>query len=97
METDGLAGVKGLCLDVGVKKAPPNLSNDREKPPLDESDFEGTLVLEKLAAIDKVDDFLEAVDSDDFATAKRLMKAAKVDRATIKIVLRKMGEADGEH
>jgi len=63
----------------------------------DESDFEGTLVLEKLALIDKVDEFFEAIDADDFALADKLMKAAKIDSATISIVLRKMMEADGEH
>ena len=32
---------------------------------MDDTDFEGTLVLEQLAAIGKVDDFFDAVDSDD--------------------------------
>ena len=59
-------------------------------------DFEGTLVLEKLAQIDKVDDFYEAIDSDDFATAKSLMKMAGVDAASIAIVLAKMQSGDGE-
>jgi hypothetical protein len=63
----------------------------------DESDFEGSLVLEKLAVIDKVDEFFEALDGDDFETAKRLMKAAKIDSATIEVVLRKMAESDGDH
>jgi hypothetical protein len=31
---------------------------------VDEQEFEGTLVLEQLAAIGKVDDFFEAIDSD---------------------------------
>ncbi len=64
---------------------------------MDESDFEGTLVLEKLAEIGKVDDFFEAVDSDDFNKAQSLMKKANVDSETIAIVLKKMGDADGEH
>jgi hypothetical protein len=64
---------------------------------MDESDFEGTLVLEKLAEIGKVDDFFDAVDSDDFSKAEALMKRANVDRATIAIVLKKMSDADGEH
>jgi hypothetical protein len=38
-----------------------------------------------------------AVDADDFALAEMLMKAAKIDSATISIVLRKMMEADGKH
>ncbi len=58
--------------------------------------FEGTLVLEKLAEIDQVDSFLEAVDSDDFARAKSLMKRANVDPDTIAEVLKKMSEANRE-
>jgi len=64
---------------------------------MDESDFEGTLVLERLAEIDKVDDFFEAIDSDDVDRAVVLMKKANVDASTIAIVVRKMEEADGEH
>ncbi len=64
---------------------------------MDESDFEGTLVLEKLARIDKVDDFFEAIDSDDAKKATLLMKQAGVDEPTIAIVLRKMADADDEH
>lgn len=64
---------------------------------MDENDFEGTLVLEKLAEIGKLDAFFEAIDSDDFDRAKSLMKRAQVDSETISEVLRKMGEADGKH
>jgi hypothetical protein len=64
---------------------------------MDETDFEGTLVLEQLAAIDKVDDFFEAIDADDTARATALMKRANVDAATIAIVIRKMEESDGAH
>ena len=64
---------------------------------MDDSEFEGTLVLEKLAQIGKVDDFFEAIDDDDFSKARSLMKRAGVDSETIAIVLQKMGEADGEH
>ena len=64
---------------------------------MDESDFEGTLVLEQLAAIGKVDDFFEAIDSDDVGRAVALMRRADVDAATIATVVRKMEAADGEH
>jgi hypothetical protein len=64
---------------------------------MDESDFEGTLVLEQLAAIGKVDDFFEAIDSDDVSRAVALMKRADVDASTIAVVVKKMEEADGEH
>lgn len=60
------------------------------------SDFEGTLVLEKLAEVDSVDEFFEAVDADDFAAAARLMRAAAVDEQTIAIVLQKMQDP-GDH
>ena len=64
---------------------------------MDESDFEGTLVLEQLAAIGKVDDFFEAVDSDDVGRAVALMRRADVDASAIATVVKKMEEADGEH
>lgn len=57
---------------------------------MDESEFEGTLVLEKLAEIGKVDEFFEAIDSDDFGKVTSLMKRAKVDLETIAVVLKKM-------
>lgn len=62
-----------------------------------ESDFEGTLVLEKLAEIGQIDSFFEAIDSDDFDRAAKLMQRAQVDRETIAIVLKKMKEAGGDH
>jgi hypothetical protein len=64
---------------------------------MDDKDFEGTLVLEQLAAIGKVEDFFDAIDSDDFQRASALMKRAEVDAATIAMVIRKMEEGDGEH
>lgn len=64
---------------------------------MDESDFEGTLVLEKLAEIGKVDDFFLAIDSDDFGKATSLMKRANIDLETIAMVLKKMSDADGKH
>lgn len=62
-----------------------------------ESDFEGTLVLEQLASIGKVDEFFEAVDSDDLKKAAQLLMRAHVDGETIAVVLKKMREASGEH
>ena len=64
---------------------------------MDETDFEGTLVLEQLAAIDRVDEFFEAIDADDVQRAAALMRKADVDAATIAIVLRKIEEGDAEH
>jgi hypothetical protein len=65
--------------------------------PMDEADFEGTLVLEKLALIDKVDDFFEAIDADDFSKAASLMRRAGIDSEMVAMVLKKMADADGEH
>jgi hypothetical protein len=64
---------------------------------MDEGEFEGKLVLEQLAAIDKVDEFLEAVDADDIGQAIRLMKHAGVDAPTISKVVKMMEEGDSEH
>jgi hypothetical protein len=64
---------------------------------MDEKDFEGTLVLEQLAAIGRVEDFFDAIDSDDVERATSLMKKAKIDASTIAMVIRKMEDADGEH
>jgi hypothetical protein len=64
---------------------------------MDETDFEGTLVLEQLAAVGKVEDFFDAIDSDDVEQAKALMKRANVSASDIATVIRKMNQADGEH
>lgn len=64
---------------------------------MDEKDFEGTLVLEQLAAIGRVEDFFDAIDSDDVQRATSLMRRAKVDASTIAMVVRKMEDADSEH
>lgn len=61
---------------------------------MDESDFEGTRVLEQLAAINKVDDFFDAIDSDDIGRAVQLMKRARVDQQTISMVVRKIEEGE---
>ena len=64
---------------------------------MSDSKFEGTLVLEKLAEINQVDAFFEAIDSDDFGKAKSLMKKANIDNETINIVLQKMNDSDGDY
>jgi hypothetical protein len=64
---------------------------------MDDSDFEGTLVLEQLAALGKVEEFFDAVDSDDVGRATALMKRARIDAATIAIVIRKIEESDTQH
>lgn len=64
---------------------------------MDEGDFEGTLVLERLAEVGLVEDFFEAIDADDVPRAVTLMKKAKVDPATVATVVKKMESSDGEH
>ena len=64
---------------------------------MDESDFEGTLVLEKLATVGLVEAFFEAIDADDFGKCISLMKKAHVDSESIQIVLKKMSDSNGEH
>ena len=64
---------------------------------MDERDFEGTLVLEQLARVDKVDEFMDAVDADDIDRATALMCSAGIDTSTIAIVLKKMADPDDEH
>ncbi len=61
---------------------------------MNEDDLEGTLILEKLALINKVDAFFQAVDSDNFNEVKKLMKQAQVDSDSIATVLKMM--SDGE-
>ena len=60
---------------------------------MDEQDFEGTLVLERLAEINKVDDFFEAIDSDNFSKVRSLMRQANIDFETIEVVFKKMSDA----
>jgi len=64
---------------------------------MDHTDFEGTIVLEALAEIGRVDDFFEAIDADDIEAAVELMREAELDRETIAIVVKKIEDADGEH
>jgi hypothetical protein len=64
---------------------------------MNESDFEGTLVLEKLARIDKLEEFMSAADSGDFKSAGSLMRAADIDEETIAVVLKKMADPYDEH
>ena len=64
---------------------------------MDEMDFEGTLVLEQLAAIGRVEEFFDAIDSDDVNRATQLMKRANIDATTIARVVEKIEAGDGEH
>ena len=64
---------------------------------MDETAFDGSLVWEKLARIDKLEEFIAAVDSDDVKRAAELMRRANIDRETIAITLSKTVDPDDEH
>ena len=57
---------------------------------MDEFEFEGSLLLEKLAALNLVDEFYAAVDSDDLSEVVSLLRDAEVDEETIAIVIKKI-------
>lgn len=61
---------------------------------MNEDDFEGTIVLERIAEIGKIDAFWEAINDDNFEKVKALMKRANIDSDTISIVLKKMNDAE---
>lgn len=63
---------------------------------MDEDEFEGTAVLELLAAVGGLDAFAEAVDADDRRKAVLLMRRAKIDTETIHTVLRRMANPDDD-
>ena len=63
---------------------------------MNEDEFEGTLVLEKLAALDLVSDFYDAIDSDDIEKAIVLLKKARIENSTISIVLKKISKSNQE-
>lgn len=64
---------------------------------MSEDTFEGTVVLEMLAEHGLVDEFYEAVDSDNFSLAISLMRRAQIDEEAIEEVVRKMRDSDGSH
>ncbi len=61
---------------------------------MNESDFEGTLVLEKLTEMGALDDFYQAVDSDDLTKVITLLVEANFDEETIQVVVNKIIEGD---
>ena len=61
---------------------------------MNEDQFEGSLIMEKLAQIGKDQDFFDAIDSDDFDKVKFLMKEAGIDSDSISIVLNKINQEE---
>ncbi|MCA9401284.1 MAG: hypothetical protein KC713_06630 [Candidatus Omnitrophica bacterium] len=64
---------------------------------MNENDFEGTLILEALARIDALEEFMAAADKQDFNAAEKLMREANIDDHTIALVLNKMADPYDEH
>lgn len=60
---------------------------------MNEDDFEGTLVLEQLAEVGLVDDFFDAIDSDDIERAIFLMKKARIDASMIATVIEQIEDS----
>ncbi len=63
---------------------------------MQENFLEGSIVLEMLAEIGKVDEFMDAVDSDDLSTIRKLMKLARIDKETIEMVMQKIDSDFGD-
>lgn len=63
---------------------------------MQENFLEGSIVLEMLAEIGKVDEFMDAVDSDDLSTVRNLMKLARIDKETIEMVMQKIDSDFGD-
>ena len=57
--------------------------------------LEGTLVLEKLNELNLLDTFYDAVDEDDLIKVQLILKRARIDSATITMILQKI--EDGEN
>ncbi len=62
---------------------------------MDETDFEGSIILEKLASVNLLDDFFEAIDSDNMKQVVSLLREADVDDEMIDEVLNQIEEANG--
>lgn len=62
---------------------------------MDESNFEGSIILEKLATLNLLDDFFEAIDSDDMKEVILLLRQADIDEETIEEVLSQIEEENG--
>ena len=65
-----------------------------EAKTVDENDFEGTLVLERIAEVELLDEFFAAIDADNFEEAKTIMRSADIDESTITRVLQKMRDSE---
>ncbi len=53
-------------------------------------DSAGSELLEKLAELNLLDDFMEAVDADDFDSINSILETAGIDEETISAVIQKI-------
>ena len=54
---------------------------------MDESSFEGTIVLEKIARVNQLDEFMAAIDSENIDKVTELMMLAGIDEETIAFIM----------
>lgn len=59
---------------------------------MDEEDFEGSQILERLASLNLVDEFFGAIDSDNFEEVESILEHAGIDEETIARVLKQMSD-----
>lgn len=57
-----------------------------------EEDFEGSLILEKLASLRLVEDFFDAIDSDNMSEVVSLLEEVNIDEDSIQSVLKQIRE-----
>lgn len=53
-------------------------------------DFEGSLILEELASRGRLEDFYDAIDSDNLGKIVSLLREVDIDEETIQVVLGKI-------
>jgi hypothetical protein len=59
---------------------------------MNEDDFEGSLILEKLAELGLLEEFYSAVDADSINEVAELLREAEIDEDTIQEVMTKIQE-----
>lgn len=64
---------------------------------MDETDFEGTFVLEQLTEIGVEEEFFDAIDSENVGRIVVLLKLAKVDPRAIALIVDRMEASEVRH
>lgn len=60
----------------------------------DNDDFDGSLILEKLAEAGRLDDFYESIDEDDFKRARKILRETGFPIEMIHRVIQEIQDAD---